>query len=171
MRLREEAKQPAFGAEIEDCKILTGWFQGKYGNGEVPSTNAAKAPVQVEGVKELERRKVEDDFKGMTLKKKDDEEMGGFFGGMGKKGKGKGKQAAGGKGAAASGTATPTEGGAATPGGSGAVNLPMSLLSALLALGIPPPTGKSDVQRTIDDLETKRAWYEANSSTKTKVSF
>lgn len=172
-RLREEAKQPAFGAEIEDCKILTGWFTGKYGNGEVPSTNAAgkNQAVQVEGVKELERRKVETQFEGMTLKKKgDDEEMGGFFGGMGGKGKkGKGKQAQ--KGAAASGTATPTADGASTPSGSGAVNLPMSLLSALLSLGIPPPTGKADVQRTVDDLETKRAWFEANSASKTKVSF
>lgn len=101
----------------------------------------------------------------MTLKKKGEEEMGGFFGGSAKNKKGKGK----GGSKAASGAQTPTEG-AASSSGSGAVNLPMSLLSALLALGIPPPTGKDDVQRTIDDLETKRAWYEANSAAKTKVS-
>lgn len=93
----------------------------------------------------------------MTLKKKgEDEDLGGLFGG-GFKGKKKGK-----KSAAPSGTATPTT-------DSGAVNLPMSLLSALLSLGIPPPSGKEDVGRTINDLETKKAWYQANSEAKTKV--
>jgi hypothetical protein len=164
-RLREEAKNPAYAAEIEDCKILIGWFQGKYGVGEVPATNAGgkeQAQATLEGVKVLEIRKVENDFKGMTLKKKgDDEELGGFFGGSGK-----GKKKGGKKGSAsASGTATP-QGEAAA---SGAVNLPMSLLSALLSLGIPPPSGKDDVQRTVDDLETKKAWFEANSAAKTKV--
>jgi hypothetical protein len=45
----------------------------------------------------------------------------------------------------------------------------MSLLTALLSLGIPPPSGKEDVQRVINDLETKKAWFEANSASKTKV--
>lgn len=163
VRLREEAKNPAYAGEIEDCKILIGWFQGKYGGGEVPSTNAGtKSQTQLEGVKAHEIRKVESDFSGMTLKKKgDDEELGGFFGGAGKgKKKGSGKKGSN----PASGTATPSE----QP--SGAVNLPMSLLSALLSLGIPPPSGKDDVQRTIDDLETKKAWFEANSEAKTKAS-
>lgn len=93
----------------------------------------------------------------MTLKKKGDDELGGLFGGAGKSKKKGGK-----KSAAASGTATPTT-------ESGAINLPMSLLSALLSLGIPPPSGKEDVQRTVDDLETKKAWFEANSQAKTKV--
>lgn len=163
MRLREEAKQPAFAAEIEDTAILIGWFKGKYGGGEVPTTNAgAKEAKTVEGVKALEIRQVDSDFKGMTLKKKgEDEELGGFFGGSGKGKKKGGKKAS----APASGTATPVSAEAA----SGAVNLPMSLLSALLSLGIPPPSGKEDVQRTIDDLETKKAWFEANSAAKTKV--
>ena len=119
----------------------------------------------------LEIRKVdsnEDAFKGMTLKKKDeDEELGGFFGG----GKSKKKKGGNKKSNVASGTATPASEGTSTPTtGSGSVNLPMSLLSALLSLGIPPPSGKDDVQRTIDDLETKKAWFEANSAAKTKVS-
>lgn len=160
-RLREEAKMPAFGGEIEDCSGLIGWFKGKYGGGDVPSTHAGDklATAQLQGVKEIEIRKVENDFAGMTLRKEDDdEELGGFFGGKGK-GKKKGKKG--------SGAATPvsTEG----SGKDVAVNLPMSLLSALLALGISPPTGKEDVQRTVDDLETKKAWFEANSETKTKV--
>lgn len=159
-RLRDEAKMAAFGGEIEDCNILIGWFKGKYGGGEVPSTNAGDklATAQLQGVKEIEVRKVENDFAGMTLKKKgEDEELGGFFASKGK-GKKKGKKG--------SGAATPVEGG----GKEVAVNLPMSLLSALLALGISPPTGKEDVQRTLDDLDTKKAWFEANSATKTKVS-
>ena len=153
---------PAYAGEIEDCSVLIGWFKGKYGGGEVPSTHAGAqtATTQLQGVKELEIRKVEGDFAGMTLKKKgEDEELGGFFGGSAKGKKGKGGK----KGSAApSGTATPTA-------DTGAVNLPMSLLSALLSLGIPPPSGKDDVQRTIEDLETKKAWFDANSTAKTKV--
>lgn len=164
VRLREEAKMPAYTAEIEDCNVLIGWFKGKYGSGEVPTTNTgdktAVPTAQLQGVKELEIRQVQNDFAGMTLKKKgEDEELGGFFGGSkaGKK-KGGGKKGS----AAASGTATPAA-------ESGSVNLPMNLLSALLALGIPPPSGKDDTQRTTTDLETKKAWYEANSAAKTKV--
>lgn len=166
--MREEAKTPAFTAEIEDTTVLINWFKGKYGGGEVPATNAAKTTgnpaTPVEGVKAHEIRQVDSDFKGMTLKKKgDNEEMGGFFGGSGGKSKKKGGKKASG---AASGSQTPLSEGAA----SGAVNLPMSLLTALLSLGIPPPSGKEDIQRTIDDLETKKAWFEANSVSKTKAS-
>lgn len=163
--MREEAKTPAFTAEIEDTATLINWFKGKYGGGEVPTTNAAKTTgnaATVEGVKEHQIRQVDTEFKGMTLKKKgDDEELGGFFGGSGKNKKKGGKKG----GATGSGSQTPLSGEAA----SGAVNLPMSLLTALLSLGIPPPSGKDDVQRTIDDLETKKAWFEANSESKTKV--
>lgn len=171
VRLREEAKNPAYTAEIEDCRILIGWFNGKYGNGDVPATSAGgkaqPAATALEGVKAHEIRQVDSDFKGMTLKKKgDDEEMGGFFGGGGKA---KGKKGGKGKGsAAASGTATPAaEAGSSASGG--AVNLPMSLLSALLSLGIPPPSNKDEAQRVVGDLETKKAWFEANQEAKTKV--
>ena len=165
IHLREEAKNPAYAAEIEDCAVLISWFKGKYGKGEVPETNAGSksgsgaATASLQGVKDLEIRQVDSDFKGMTLKKKgDDEELGGLFGGLFKGKKGKGKKAE------PTGTATPPA------AESGAVNLPMSLLSALLSLGIPPPSGKEDITRTIDDLETKKAWFQANSEAKTKVS-
>ena len=153
---------PAYSSEIEDCSVLIGWFKGRYGGGEVPATNAGgkEATAQLQGIKELEIRKVESDFAGMTLKKKDDE-LDGMFGGSPKGGKKKGKKAAG---VSVSGSATPLS------GSSEGINLPMSLLTALLALGIPPPSGKDDVQRTTNDLETKKAWYEANSESKTKVS-
>ena len=162
---------PAYAGEIEDCNVLTGWFKGKYGGGDVPSTNTgdkgSTAIAALQGVKELEVRKVENDFAGMTLKKKEDEELGGFFSGSAKSKK-KGKKSISGGGVNGSGTATPSS---AAEGltSAGAVNLPMSLLSALLALGIPPPSGKDDVQRTVDDLSTKKAWFEANSEAKTKV--
>lgn len=164
-RMREEAKAPAYQAEIEDTSVLIGWFKGKYGGGEVPTTNAAKSSSNpLEGVKEHEIRQVDSDFKGMTLKKKgEDEELGGFFGGGGKSKKKGGKKAA--TPAAASGSQTPLS----TEAAGGAVNLPMSLLTALLSLGIPPPSGKDDVSRVISDLETKKAWFEANSAQKTKV--
>lgn len=163
VRMREEAQVPAYQAEIEDTAVLINWFKGKYGGGEVPTTNAAKSSstTALEGVKEHEIRQVDSDFKGMTLKKKgDDEELTGFFGGGGKSKKKGGK-----KGGNASGSQTPLS----TEAAGGAVNLPMSLLTALLSLGISPPSGKDDVQRVINDLETKKAWFEANSASKTKV--
>jgi hypothetical protein len=167
IRMREEAKVPAYQAEIEDTAVLVNWFKGKYGGGEVPTTNAAKSSTTttLEGVKEHEIRQVDSDFKGMTLKKKgDDEELSGFFGGGGKSKKKGGKK---GGAAGASGSQTPLSSEAA----GGAVNLPMSLLTALLSLGIPPPSGKDDISRVINDLETKKAWFEANSASKTKVRF
>ncbi|EIW71729.1 hypothetical protein TREMEDRAFT_22121, partial [Tremella mesenterica DSM 1558] len=158
VRLREEAKIPAFSSEIDDCQVLINWFKGKYGGNEIPTIQAIKSTTTtVEGVKTLEIRRVEGDFEGMTLKKKGDDDLEGFFGGSGKNKK-KGKKIS----LPNSGIATPSEGGVG-----GSVNLPMSLLTALLSLGIPPPTGKDDVQRTMNDLETKKAWYEANSATKT----
>lgn len=166
VRLREEAKAPAYAGEIEDCTVLIGWFKGKYNKGEVPSTHTGsstangigKSTAALQGVKEHEIRQVDNDFKGMTLKKKGDDEMDGLFGGGFKSKKKGGKKSTNG-----SGTSTPV---VEKPE---SVNLPMSLLSALLALGIPPPSGKEDVQRTVDDLETKKAWFEANSEAKTKV--
>ena len=44
------------------------------------------------------------------------------------------------------------------------LNIPMSYLSALLSFSIPPPTSQSEVPRVIEDLKTKKAWFEANQS-------
>ena len=38
-RMREEAKEPAFDREIEDCGVLIGWFERQYGNGPAPVEN------------------------------------------------------------------------------------------------------------------------------------
>ena len=42
------------------------------------------------------------------------------------------------------------------------LQLPLSTLSALLSLSIPPPTSHSDINRAIEDLKIKKAWFEAN---------
>lgn len=156
-QMREDAKVPAYTSEIEDCKLLINYLTGK--SEDTQTTAEKKAGSGIAGVKELEVRKVEADFAGMRLKKKD-EELEGFFGGSGK-----GKKKGGRKGQASangSGTATPT-----TPSND-AVNLPLGMLSALLAFGIQPPSGRDDVARTVSDLETKMAWFEANSAAQTQ---
>jgi hypothetical protein len=86
-------------------------------------------------------------------KKKGDDEEAYFVGG---KGKGKSK-----KGPKANDA--PTE---ATPSSSN-VNVPFGTLSALLSLSIPPPTSQADVPRVVEDLKTKKAWFEANQARET----
>ena len=39
-----------------------------------------------------------------------------------------------------------------------------STLTALLSLSIPPPASATDVPRVVTDLQTKKAWFEANQS-------
>lgn len=159
-QMREDAKVPAYTSEIEDCKLLINYLTGKSDDTQTAAEKKeAAAGSGIAGVKQLEVRKVESDFAGMRLKKKD-EELEGFFGGSGK-----GKKKGGRKGASSangSGTATPT-----TPSND-AVNLPLGMLSALLAFGIQPPSGRDDVARTVSDLETKMAWFEANSAAQTQ---
>lgn len=163
-QMREDAKMPAYAAEIEDCRILINYFGGKYGAGEVPetSTGAEKKSQQpaLAGVKALEVRQVANDFEGLNIRRKKEEELEGFFGGSGGKKKKGGK-----KGGASDSKATS---GTSTPAANESVNLPMHLLSALLSFGISPPSNKEDIQRTVTDLETKMAWFQANSETKTK---
>lgn len=166
--MREEAQAPAYSREIEDCGVLIAWFQGKTG-GKEPETHAgaaaassAAAQSALEGVKKLEIRKVEDaPPAGMLLKKKGpDEDV--FFAGSGGKRKGnKGNKSA-------SGSNTPAAEPSSSSSSSSAINLPMGLLTALLSLGISPPTGKDDTSRVVGDLEHKRDWFVANQERKTK---
>jgi hypothetical protein len=98
----------------------------------------------------LEIRQVEaapDSF--VLRKKKGDEEEAFFVGGKGKSKSKKGK---------ADANAPPVE---ATPSSSN-VNVPFGTLSALLSLSIPPPSSQADVARVVEDLKTKKAWFEAN---------
>ncbi|KAL4262046.1 Nuclear segregation protein Bfr1 [Pleurotus pulmonarius] len=146
-RLLEEAQIPAFQVQIEDCQTLIDSFSGKNtDNATLKSVPSEKA--EVVGVPKLDIRKVEAPSEGLVARKKkgDDEES--YF-----VGKGKSKGGKKGKSNGSSEPATPT---------SNSLNVPLATLSALLALSIPPPTSSSDVPRVIEDLKTKKAWFEAN---------
>lgn len=177
--LREEAAMPAYAKEIEDCDVLIRYFSGKAGLADANSNGkSAKEKEQLQGVKELELRKVEADdslFAGARIAKKksaqEDDEDGYFVGSKAKKGKGKKKS---------SNRGTPlslsSENGAAGEEGADAgdakdgppLNVPLPTLSALLALNIPPPTHQGDVARVVENLQRKKAFYLGDQDRKTK---
>lgn len=179
--LREEAAMPAYGKEIEDCDVLIRYFSGGKAGASEGASNEKSAKEQLQGVKELELRKVEADdslFAGARIAKKkgaeDDDEEGYFMGSKAKKGKGKKKS---------SNRGTPlslsTENGAAGSEENGAeagvdtkdgppLNVPLPTLSALLALNIPPPTHHGDVARVVENLQRKKAFYVGDQDRKTK---
>ncbi|KAH8118275.1 hypothetical protein DFH11DRAFT_1686480 [Phellopilus nigrolimitatus] len=163
-RLREEAEAPAYQAEIEDCQTLIDVFSGKAGGAAKLST--AGGPPAARG--ELQLRQVAADADGLVArKKKGTDEDTYFVGGAGKGRKGKRggakppaapcERRAGRRGARAHAHAT-----AGSGAGSGALNVPLPTLAALLALSIPPPASAADVPRAVADLQTKKAWFEAN---------
>lgn len=138
-RLREEAAIPAFQVQIEDCQTLIDALSGKPGATTALSSTTVSAKAEVAGVPQLELRKVEDVVEGVVVRKKKEEEET-YFAGKQKKGK---KD----KGAKA---------------GGGSLNLSFPMLRALLSLSIPAPTGSDDVERVVEDLKVKKAWFEAN---------
>ncbi|KAF8351451.1 hypothetical protein F5887DRAFT_1058314 [Amanita rubescens] len=150
--LLEEAKTPAYQTQIEDCQTLIDHFSGKPSNLDT-SKSIASPKTQLVGVRELELRKVEGAPEGVVVRKKGEEEESYFVGG---KGRGRGKKNA---------QKTSSE-------GNGAATLHMSLpiLSALGTLSIPPPTSPADVPRIIEDLKTKKMWFEANQARTTAES-
>ncbi|KII95179.1 hypothetical protein PLICRDRAFT_34016 [Plicaturopsis crispa FD-325 SS-3] len=154
-RLREEAAAPAYQAFIEDCQTLIDYFLGKNSGNNAYASAPLSTKTQVAGVPELELRKVEDAPEGgVVIRKKKGEEQDAYFVGGGKK---KGKS---GKKGGAADAPKPESNGAAASGGQ--LNVPLPTLSALLTLSIPPPTSSADVPRVVEDLKTKKAWYEAN---------
>ncbi|THG95808.1 hypothetical protein EW026_g5910 [Hermanssonia centrifuga] len=155
-RLREEAEMPAFQAQIEDCQTLIDYFSGKSSAPPKLSTDAEKEKANLAGVPQLEIRKVEAASDGMVVrKKKGEEEESYFVGGGGKQKKGK-KHGA---------KVTPTSDSTGTEAPStDRVNIPLATLSALLSLSIPPPTSTTDSPRVVEDLQTKKAWFQANQS-------
>ncbi|EEB91775.1 hypothetical protein MPER_09813, partial [Moniliophthora perniciosa FA553] len=153
-RLREEAEIPAFQAQIEDCQTLIDALTGKT-TGEVTYKSAPSqaGKVDIAGVPKLDIRKVEDAPEGMVARKKKGDDDDNYFVAKGRAGKA-GKK-----------TAQPksSNGSAATePSASSQLNLPFSTLSALLSLSIPPPTSAADIPRVVEDVGTKKAWFEAN---------
>ena len=173
--LREDAALPAYGKEIEDCDVLIRYFALKSsGPAGEDLTEEVISRKNLEGVKALELRKIEmdDAFAGATIAKKkgqEGEEDGYFVGGKKGKGKGKGKK----KGTTlslgdeageeANGTADSASTGKEAP-----LNIPLPMLSGLLALNIPPPTGASDVSRVVENLRLKKAFYVGDQKRKTQ---
>jgi hypothetical protein len=119
-------------------------------------------------IKSLDIRQVEDQPIGTVLKKdRDDLEGWGAFGGSGK-GK-KGKKGSSAPAASKSSAVLSTTEPSSTPvQTSNQISLPFSTLNTLLGFGISPPANKDDVPRVIEDLSTKKAWFEANQKRKTE---
>lgn len=146
--MREEASQPAFQVQIEDCQTLIDFFSGKSTTAVVSTAKSADYAEPKQDIRQVEA--APDNF--VPRKKKGDDEEAYFVGG-GKGNKGKGK-----KGSKANGAANAE----ATPPSTSTVNVPFATLAALLSLSIPPPSSQADVARVVEDLKTKKAWFEAN---------
>ncbi|RPD67132.1 hypothetical protein L226DRAFT_608374 [Lentinus tigrinus ALCF2SS1-7] len=151
-RLREEAEVPAFQAQIEDCQTLIDHFSGKSSAATLSHQKPLTEKTDVAGVPKLDIRKVEAAPEGVVVRKKKGEEEDAYFVAGGGKKKGK-------KGHAKHSTPAETNG---TEAAGGQLHVPLPTLTALLSLSIPPPTSTADVPRVIEDLKTKKAWFEAN---------
>jgi len=143
-RLLEEAEAPAFQGQIEDCQTLIDYFSGKSTGAVTLKSVATQDRAAIPGVAKLDTRKVEDMPAGSVVRKKKGEDEESYF--VGKKGKGK------------KGAAKPD----AAPPASASLHIPLPTLTALLGMSIPPPASSADVPRVVADLNTKKAWYEAN---------
>lgn len=159
-RLREEASVPAYQAEIEDAQTLIDALSAKIGIGgtiSAPALNLGNSEsTSIAGVPKLDVRTIEAPTDLVARKKKGEDEQNYFVASKKKKAAApNGKASA----PAAEVEKTPTD---------AKLNLPYSTLSALLQLSIPPPAATSDIPRAIDDLKTKKAWFEANQARVTK---
>jgi hypothetical protein len=152
-RLLEEAQVPAFQAQIEDCQTLIDYFSGKSTTATLSSASLTPK-AEVAGVPKLEIRQVEAAPEGAIIRKKKAEEDNTYF--VASKTKGKAKK--GSKTTTPAGDATPPS----APAAPASLHVPLATLSALLALSIPPPASNADVPRLVEDLNTKKAWFEAN---------
>ena len=157
-RLREEASSPAYQIEIQDCQTLIDAFS-KGTTSEVPViTSAAEQKVAgVTGVPQLDIRKVEAPTDLVARKKKGEEEEAYFVAGKGKKSK---------RGQKTSGRNSPALTSPSTS--SSQFHIPFPTLTALLSLSIPPPGSRDEIPRVVEDLKTKKAWFEANQELATK---
>ena len=157
-RLREEASSPAYQIEIQDCQTLLDAFS-KGTTSEVPAVTSAaeQKKAALVGVPQLDIRKVEAPTDMVVRKKKGGEEEAYFVAGKGKKPK---------KGAKSNGHNSPA---LTTPSTSTShFQIPLPTLTALLMLSIPPPSSRDEIPRVVEDLKTKKAWFEANQELATK---
>jgi len=150
-QLLEDARHPAFAAEIQDCQTLIDSFSSKTGAAEAAPSASLYTKPEVAGIPKLELRQV--DSTGLVLKKKKGDEEENYF--VAKK-----KQPASKKGASTPALVPPKDNGSAS--NSQQLQIPLGILSGLMALSIPPPVNTGDVPRVIEDLKTKRAWFQAN---------
>ena len=156
-RLREEATSPAYQIEIQDCQTLIDAFS-KGTTSEVPAVISAAEQKKegVAGVPQLDIRKVEAPV-DMVVRKKKGEEEAYFVAGKSKKSK---------KGTKSNGHNSPA---LTTPSTSTShFQIPLPTLTALLSLSIPPPSSRDEIPRVVEDLKTKKAWFEANQERATK---
>jgi len=117
-------------------------------------TTGPAAKTELAGVPKLDIRQVKDTADGLVpMKKKGDEEQTYFVG------KPKGKKISKTDGA----TNTPSS----APSSNGLLNIPLGNLSAILSLSIPPPVSTADLPRVVEDLKTKKSWFEANQARQT----
>lgn len=153
-RLRDEAELPAFQAQIEDCQTLIDSLSGR-ATGDIIYKSTPLQPERgaIAGVPKLEIRKVEAGPEGMVAHKKRGDDDNYFVGG---KSKSKGNKKPSSK------SNDNADAAPATSAGSSQLNLPFATLSALLSLSIPPPTSVTDVPRVIENVKTKKAWFEGN---------
>ena len=149
-QLLDDARHPAFAAEIQDCQTLIDYFSAKTGATEATTSSSLYTRNEVAGAPKLELRQV--DSTGLVLKKKKGEIEENYF--VAKK-----KPAVAKKGASTPVSAPLKENPSAS---SQQLQLPFGTLSGLLALSIPPPANAGDVPRVVEDLKTKRAWFQAN---------
>lgn len=164
--LREDAALPAYAKEIEDCDVLIRYFSNN-AEGAQENETSEEAKKALEGVKPLELRTVDTDaFAGATIaKKKGEDDDEGYFIGSAKKSKAKGKKKSRG---------TPLSLGNDNASAeeqqveSGKLNVPLSTLSALLSLNIPPPTNSNDIVRVVENLQRKKAFFIGDQKRKTQ---
>lgn len=157
-RLLEEAQAPAFQAQIEDCQTLIDFFSGKHSGNIAYKSTPLTTKTEVAGVPKLELRQVEAQVEGVIVRKKKGDEQDAYFVGGKSKSKSKSKKGSKVNGSGQDGAATPTS----PTSANSSLNVPLPTLSALLSLSIPPPAANTDVPRIIEDLNTKKTWFEAN---------
>ena len=144
-RLREEAAYPAYQREVEECQLLIEHFsQMQKGSNTDIQTPALSNQPKVTGVPSLELRQVDSTPEaGFTaLKKKGEDDNNYFVGGKGKK---KGPRAPG----------------AQSTSSSAHLRLPFHIVEALMKMSIPTPS-PDELPRVLEDIKTKKAWFEAN---------
>ncbi|KAG8906131.1 hypothetical protein FRB99_007521 [Tulasnella sp. 403] len=140
-RIREEAAIPAFQTQIEDCQSLIDYFSG---NATTSSAALEINRAEVAGVPKLNIRTVTASETDVVLKKESED----YFAPV-KKGK---------KGPKATTSQAPN---------TDKFSVPLSKLTALASLSIPPPTSVGEVSQTIENLKTKKDWLVANQEMQT----